>query len=63
MKAVEHFGSWMISPLIRLWVVTFTFNLVGGVLFAFVFVVEGALPLGSSFYTQLRSLMNDSTSD
>ncbi|MFC7142039.1 formate/nitrite transporter family protein [Halosimplex aquaticum] len=46
-KAVDNNDSWMVSSLLRLWVVTFALNLVGGVLFASVFAVEGVLPAGS----------------
>ena len=45
--AVDRSGSWMLSPLLRLWVVTLVFNLVGGVLFALVFSVEGVLRVGT----------------
>ncbi|MDZ5810889.1 formate/nitrite transporter family protein [Halorubrum sp. AD140] len=34
----------MIGSLLRLWTLTFVFNLVGGALFVLVFTVEGALP-------------------
>ncbi|WP_409025364.1 formate/nitrite transporter family protein [Halalkalicoccus salilacus] len=47
-KAVAQSGSWMISPLVRLWTVTFIFNLIGGSLFALVFSVEGVLPTGTA---------------
>ena len=47
-KAVDKSGSWMLSPLLRLWTVTFVFNFVGGVLFALVFSVDGVLPSGSA---------------
>jgi len=46
--AVEHDGSWLLGPLLRLWSVTFVFNLIGGVLFARVFAVEGVIPAGSA---------------
>ena len=39
--------SWPYTGLVRLWVITFLFNLVGGVLFVLVFAVEGVLPAGS----------------
>lgn len=42
--AVERQGSWLVWPLVRLWSLTFAFNLVGGALFALVFAVEGVLP-------------------
>ena len=45
--AVDADDSWLLSSLLRLWVVTFVLNLVGGVLFAFVFAVEGVLPAGT----------------
>jgi formate/nitrite transporter FocA (FNT family) len=45
--AVEHDDSWLVGPLVRLWVLTFIFNFVGGGLFAVVFAVDGALPSGS----------------
>lgn len=47
-KAADQSGSWMILPLLRLWAVTFVFNLVGGFLFALVFSVEGVLPTGTA---------------
>ncbi|PSP78427.1 transport [Halobacteriales archaeon QS_1_68_20] len=46
--AVDEQGTWMLGPLARLWLVTLVFNLVGGFLFALVFVVEGVLPTGTS---------------
>ncbi|WP_247729708.1 formate/nitrite transporter family protein [Halovivax limisalsi] len=45
--AVEREGTWLVGPLLRLWTLTFVFNLVGGALFVFVLSVEGALPPGS----------------
>ena len=36
-----------VSSLLRLWVITLVFNLVGGGLFALVFVLEGTLPSGT----------------
>lgn len=47
-KAAAQPDSWMVSPLLRLWIVTFVFNLAGGVLFTLVFAVEGVLPAGSA---------------
>lgn len=47
-KAVDQSGSWLLAPLIRLWVVTLVFNLVGGFLFALVFAVDGVLPTGTA---------------
>jgi len=44
--AVEA-DSWRVTALVRLWVTTFAFNLVGGTLFALVFTVEGVLPPGA----------------
>ncbi|ESP88609.1 formate/nitrite transporter family protein [Candidatus Halobonum tyrrellensis] len=41
-KAVEA-DSWMLRPLVRLWVVTFVLNLVGGGVMVGVFSIEGAL--------------------
>jgi len=38
----------MVPSLLRLWSITFAFNLVGGVLFLAVFIVEGVLPPGSA---------------
>jgi len=38
----------MLSSLLRLWVLTFVFNLVGGVLFVLVLSVDGALPPGTA---------------
>lgn len=46
-KAVDQDGSWMIGPLVRLWIVTFVVNLVGGFLFVLVFAVDGVLPPGA----------------
>ena len=46
-KAVEADGTWLVWPLVRLWVVTFALNLVGGGLFIAVLSVEGALPSGT----------------
>ncbi len=46
--AVDHAGSWMSFPLLRLWIVTFILNLVGGILFALVFAVDGVLPTGTA---------------
>ncbi|WP_224338180.1 formate/nitrite transporter family protein [Haloprofundus halobius] len=46
-KAVDQSGSWMVFPLFRLWVVTFVVNLIGGILFALVFAVDGVLPTGA----------------
>ena len=43
-KAVDADDSWMVRPLVRLWVVTFTLNLVGGGIFVYLLSVEGALP-------------------
>lgn len=43
-KAVEQSGSWMVQDLLRLWSVTFVFNLVGGGFLVAVLSVEGALP-------------------
>jgi len=44
--AVENDG-WMVGPLLRLWAITFVFNFVGGVPFAALMTVEGALPPGA----------------
>lgn len=46
--AVDRSGSWLLSPLLRLWIVTLVFNLIGGGLFALVFSIEGALPPGTT---------------
>jgi formate/nitrite transporter FocA (FNT family) len=43
-KAAEESDSWLVGSLVRLWVVTFVFNLVGGGLLVAVLSVEGALP-------------------
>ena len=45
--AVERPGYAAVPSLLRLWVVTLVFNLVGGCLLALVFAVEGALPTES----------------
>lgn len=42
--AVEQSDSWLVAPLLRLWVITFLFNLIGGGLFALLFAVNGVLP-------------------
>jgi formate/nitrite transporter FocA (FNT family) len=42
--AVEESGSWLVSPILRLWTVTFALNLVGGVPFVLLLSIEGALP-------------------
>lgn len=47
-KAVDQSGSWMLSSLLRLWIITLVLNLVGGVLFAVVFSVDGVLSSGSA---------------
>ncbi len=46
--AVDQSGSWLLGPVARLWVLTLVFNLAGGLLFALVFAVEGALPTGTA---------------
>jgi formate/nitrite transporter FocA (FNT family) len=53
-KAFENDDSWMLGRLARLWVVTFVLNLVGGVLFALVLSVEGALPTSASEHWSRR---------
>ncbi|QSW98636.1 formate/nitrite transporter family protein [Haloterrigena alkaliphila] len=45
--AIERDDSWLIGSLLRLWAVTFVFNLVGGALMVFVLSVDGALPAGT----------------
>jgi len=47
-KAVEADDSWLVGPLVRLWVVTFALNLVGGTLFVAILSVDGALPTGTT---------------
>lgn len=47
-KAVDQDGSWLLGPLLRLWIVTLVVNLIGGFLFAFVFAVDGVLPSASA---------------
>jgi formate/nitrite transporter FocA (FNT family) len=47
-KAVEADDSWLVGPLVRLWVVTFALNLVGGTLFVVILSVDGALPTGTT---------------
>ncbi|MFC4550629.1 MULTISPECIES: formate/nitrite transporter family protein [Halorussus] len=46
-KAVDADDTWMVGSLIRLWVVTFALNLVGGGLFVYLLSVEGALTPGA----------------
>jgi len=45
--AADEDDSWLVGPLVRLWVVTFALNLVGGGLLVAVLSVEGALPPGA----------------
>ncbi|PSP56308.1 transport [Halobacteriales archaeon QS_1_67_19] len=45
--AAEADGTWLVGPLVRLWGVTFAFNLVGGGLLVAVLSVEGTLPGGT----------------
>jgi formate/nitrite transporter FocA (FNT family) len=45
--AADASGTWLLAPLLRLWVVTLAFNLVGGALMVAVLSVEGALPPGA----------------
>lgn len=45
--AIERDDSWMLYPLLRLWVFTLVFNLAGGFLFALVFSTGGVLPEGT----------------
>lgn len=54
--AVDRDGSWLLSSLLRLWVVTLVLNLIGG----FVFAVPGALPPGT--HEALVSFAEHSTS-
>ncbi|MBX0295060.1 formate/nitrite transporter family protein [Haloarcula nitratireducens] len=44
---VSREDSRAITPLLRLWTLTFAFNLVGGGLFALVFTIDGTLPAGA----------------
>ncbi|WP_115865194.1 formate/nitrite transporter family protein [Halorussus litoreus] len=46
-KAADTEGSWLVGSLVRLWVVTFALNLVGGGLLVAVLSAEGALPSGA----------------
>jgi len=46
--AVDSEEGWLVRPLLRLWVLTLVFNLVGGGVLVVVVAVEGALPPGSS---------------
>ncbi|MFD1585796.1 formate/nitrite transporter family protein [Halorientalis brevis] len=46
--AAENSQSWLVSKLVRLWVVTFVLNLVGGALMVWVLSVDGALPSGTA---------------
>ncbi|SFS93206.1 formate/nitrite transporter family protein [Halostagnicola kamekurae] len=46
-KAVDEEGTWLLEPLVRLWILTLAGNLVGGFLFALVFSVDGVLLSGS----------------
>ena len=42
--AVDYSDSWLVAPLLCLWVITFMFNVIGGGLFALLFTVNGVLP-------------------
>lgn len=44
---VKRSGSRLLPSLLRLWVLTFVFNLAGGVLMALVFSVNGVVPSGT----------------
>jgi len=44
---VDQSDSWLVGPLVRLWVLTFVFNLVGGAPFVYLLSVDGALPAGA----------------
>jgi len=46
-KAAAQPDSWLVPQLLRLWVVTFAFNLVGGAPFVYILSVDGALPAGT----------------
>ncbi|WP_132057222.1 formate/nitrite transporter family protein [Halorussus amylolyticus] len=46
-KAADESESWLVGPLVRLWTLTFAFNLVGGALLVALLSVEGALPSGT----------------
>ncbi|WP_134670811.1 formate/nitrite transporter family protein [Halorussus marinus] len=43
----DRADSWQAGPLVRLWTLTFVFNLVGGAPFVYLLSVEGALPSGA----------------
>ncbi|AGN02798.1 formate/nitrite transporter [Salinarchaeum sp. Harcht-Bsk1] len=46
--AVDDASGWLVRPLLRLWTLTFVFNLAGGCLIALIFAVDGALPPGAA---------------
>jgi formate/nitrite transporter FocA (FNT family) len=46
--AVVAPDTWLVRPLVRLWTLTFVFNVVGGVVLATFIAVEGALPPGTT---------------
>ena len=58
--AIKADDSWLLYPLLRLWVLTLVFNLLGGFLFALVFAVPGTLPAGT--HEALRSFAEHSVS-
>ncbi|WP_436926944.1 formate/nitrite transporter family protein [Halosimplex amylolyticum] len=58
--AVARSGFSAVPALVRLWVVTFAVNVVGGSLFALVFAVEGAIPPESTEI--LRTIAEDMAS-
>ncbi len=45
--AIDRSGPLPLASLLRLWVVTLVFNLVGGFLFALVFTADAAIPAGT----------------
>ncbi|QLG26453.1 formate/nitrite transporter family protein [Halorarum halophilum] len=59
-RAIEESGSWMLRPLVRLWIVTLVFNLVGGALMVLIFSVDGALPseAGHAFRTAAEEIVH-----
>jgi formate/nitrite transporter FocA (FNT family) len=46
--AADSTDGWLLRPLLRLWVVTFALNLLGGGLLVWVLAVEGAMPAGTA---------------
>jgi formate/nitrite transporter FocA (FNT family) len=56
-KTVDESHTSLVPSLLRLWVVTYALNLVGGVLFVSIFAVDGVFPPGTA--ETMRSMAED----